>query len=249
LKRRWLALVLVVNLAGLLALAVAYPHLMVSPGPLVQGHADLTTDCFACHAPWRGAAARLCVDCHALPDIGVRATQGQPIAVPSSRGSLRASFHQDLIQQDCMACHSDHQGSSLTRKSRKVFSHALLRPAAREHCAGCHQAPADDLHRKTQGECGTCHTVQRWTPATFEHAQLFVLDRDHDAPCATCHKARDFSSYTCYGCHEHTVAKVRAEHVKEGIDNFENCVECHRDPGVEPEKPRSSKDRRKREKD
>jgi hypothetical protein len=41
----------------LVALAFAYPHLMVSPGPLVKGHAELATDCFACHAPWRGASS------------------------------------------------------------------------------------------------------------------------------------------------------------------------------------------------
>ena len=63
-KGRWLLAVIAANLLVLVALVFIYPHLMVSPGPLVQGHAELDTDCFACHAPWRGAASERCVACH-----------------------------------------------------------------------------------------------------------------------------------------------------------------------------------------
>ena len=44
----------------------------------------------------------------------------------------------------------------------------------------------------------------------------------------TCHVRNDYSAYTCYGCHEHTPANIRREHVDEGIRQFDNCVECHR---------------------
>ena len=76
-----------------------------------------------------------------------------------------------------------------------------------------------------------------------------MLDRDHDVECATCHKGNDYSRYTCYGCHEHTLAKVRAEHQEEGIADFANCVECHRDPAVEPEKQRGGGGRDRRGRD
>ena len=244
-KRPLLSAVIAANLLALVALAFAYPHLMVSPGALVQGHAELATDCFACHAPWRGAAASRCIECHALPDIGLRTTKGA--ALPQ-RG-LKTSFHQDLIEQDCMACHSDHLGPKQTQRSRKPFSHALLQATVQDRCDGCHEAPSDSLHRKISGNCGPCHSQQRWKPATFEHDKLFVLDRDHDVECATCHKNNAYSLYTCYGCHEHTLAKVRSEHVKEGIQDFENCMECHRDPGIEPEKKGRSEKKRKNEKD
>ena len=46
--------------------------------------------------------------------------------------------------------------------------------------------------------------------------------------CATCHIRNDYSAYTCYGCHEHSAEKIRREHVKEGIRDYRNCVECHR---------------------
>ena len=232
-KRPVLWTIVVLNLVALVALAFAYPHLMVSPGPLVKGHEELATDCFACHAAWRGASTARCTTCHAVADVGLKTTKGEPIA---SR-SVKVSFHQQLIEQDCMACHSDHQGPRLTRRSRKPFSHALLKASVKEQCASCHVAPQDTLHRGVQAACSTCHRDTGWKPATFDHDRYFVLDRDHQAPCATCHRNHDYSRYTCYGCHEHSEAKVRAKHLKEGIRDFANCVECHRDPRVEPKKP------------
>ena len=69
----------------------------------------------------------------------------------------------------------------------------------------------------------------------------------------TCHTGNDYSRYTCYGCHEHTPAKIRAEHQEEGISNFTNCVECHRSAdkdSMEKKGPRGKGDSRgKREKD
>jgi cytochrome c peroxidase len=32
------------------------------------------------------------------------------------------------------------------------------------------------------------------------------------------------------------VANIRSKHEEEGIRDFGNCVQCHRDPGVEPDK-------------
>jgi hypothetical protein len=248
-KRRGLMIVIALNLVALIGLVFAYPHLMVSPGPVVKGHAAIATDCFACHVPWRGSSAALCIGCHALPDIGLRTTKG--VALPQQ--SLKTAFHQDLLEQDCMACHSDHQGPKLTQRSRKPFSHALLRPAVQEQCASCHRPPTDNLHRKmtagAAGSCQQCHSQTAWKPATFEHDKLFVLDRDHNTECATCHVANDYSRYTCYGCHEHTPANIRAEHQEEGIRNFDNCVECHRDPGVEPQEQGGGGQRNKRDKD
>ena len=60
-KGPWIMLVVAANLVVIVALAVIYPSLMVSPGPLMPAHAQLATDCFACHTPLLGASAGRCV--------------------------------------------------------------------------------------------------------------------------------------------------------------------------------------------
>jgi hypothetical protein len=238
-KRRSVLVLISANLLVLITLAFIYPHLMVSPGALVSGHADLATDCFACHSPWRGATAERCITCHALIDIGARTTEGVPVA----QQTVKTAFHQELIEQNCMACHTDHAGPLLSQRDRKPFLHALLRAVVRDRCESCHNGPDDGLHRQITGNCQQCHSPERWTPATFEHAELFVLDRDHNATCETCHTNDNFGRYTCYGCHEHTLANVRAEHLEEGIRDFKDCVQCHRNASEEPEGRRSGNDR------
>lgn len=223
-KRGWLFWTIVANLLVLVGLVFAYPQLMISPGPLVAGHAELATDCFACHTAWRGTTAQKCIGCHAFPDIGLRTTKGA--ALPQH--GLKTAFHQQLSEQDCMACHSDHAGPKLTRRTQKQFSHALLRPDVQQACATCHAPPTDKLHTQIKGNCAQCHAQTAWKPATFDHVKFFELDKDHNASCITCHTGNVYSRYTCYGCHEHTPSNIRRKHEKEGMGEFANCVECHR---------------------
>jgi hypothetical protein len=194
---------------------------MMSPGALVPAHAQLAGDCFACHAPFGGAASDRCVKCHAVADIGLRTTSGAPVA-PNSR-AVSASFHQALLEQNCRACHSDHG-----RQAARRFSHGLLPPAVGADCVKCHAAPTDAFHGPLTATCTQCHTQERWKPSTFKHDQFFVLDRDHATACATCHADNDLKRYTCFGCHEHSEASLRAEHEEEGIRTFDDCVSCHR---------------------
>ncbi len=166
---------------AVVALAVAYPERMVSPGALIAAHAGIEKDCFACHAPWRGAASERCTRCHRRADIGLRTTRG----VALTQAALRVSFHQELIERDCLACHSDHPGAKLAERSRQAFSHSMLRPQARPLCEGCHIAPADPIHRDLSAACGRCHGPDRWKPATFDHALLTKAVQDR---CAQCHQ-------------------------------------------------------------
>lgn len=215
--------ILAANLIVLAILTFAYPHLMVGPGKLIPGHGKLETDCFACHVPLLGVASERCVTCHKPKDIGRLTTAGLPIEKPLTS----TPFHQKLVSQDCIACHSDHSGVKRFRPTGK-FNHSLLEKATREECHGCHKSPRDNLHEQITGNCGKCHSQDKWTPATFDHAKYFELDRDHNVKCVTCHVRNDYSRYTCYGCHEHTPEKIRREHIEEGIRDFDNCVECHR---------------------
>ena len=216
-------ILLAVNLAVLAVLVFVYPSLMVAPGPLIPGHKALEGDCFACHSALTGANSEKCATCHKPADIGRLTTTGAAVLKPSTS----TAFHQELISQDCVACHSDHAGVKRFARQRQ-FDHSLLKQATRDQCQTCHKVPPDALHKQVTGNCLQCHTQNKWTPATFEHDQYFVLDRDHNASCVTCHVRNDYSRSTCYGCHEHTPDNIRRKHIEEGISRFENCVECHR---------------------
>lgn len=218
----WIAVSLI--LGAIIYLSFVRPHQMVSPGDLIPAHSALQGDCFACHAPLRGASAERCITCHVVADIGLRTTKGT--AIPQS--ATRPAFHQALTEPNCMACHSDHPRPRLTKARAVIFDHALLKSDTRLHCQSCHMAPRDDLHRGQNLPCATCHQPSRWKPATFVHERYFQLDRNHNIACTTCHLGGNYKRYTCYGCHEHQPAQIIAEHREEGISNIENCVRCHR---------------------
>ena len=205
-------------LAGIVALAFVHPLPMVGSGPLMPAHAELATDCFACHVPWRGVSATRCTTCHKVADIGRKTSLGVAIVPP------KPGFHQKLAGVDCLGCHTDHMGA----QPPLSFSHALLAPAVQRQCATCHAAPKTPLHRNFGSDCASCHITKAWAPATFDHARYFALTGPHNVPCATCHIRQDTSRYTCYGCHEHRPDQIRAEHREVRTTNLDNCVQCHR---------------------
>jgi hypothetical protein len=238
---RWAWFVVTAALAAVLALVVARPHQMVSPGDLIPAHASLQQDCFACHAPFRGVSAERCQRCHVVADIGRRTTRGVPIAWK------RPPFHQALTTRDCAACHTDHPRPRLTRNLDRPFDHALLRAELRDRCADCHAAPPDPFHRDAGASCGQCHTTRGWTPATFDHERYFSLAPPHHAACATCHVNRQYGSYTCFGCHEHRPDRIEAKHREEGIRDVRNCVRCHR--GADDERGEGAREGRRHERE
>jgi hypothetical protein len=230
------------SLAGLVVLTLLYPGRMISPGPLVPGHAALSGQCAACHVPFRGAVAARCITCHAVAEIGLKTSTGDPLP----KASVKTAFHQSLTTQDCLACHRDHPSPRQRRIGRPHFRHVLLKAGIRENCAACHTAPANAMHQNAAANCTPCHTTERWKPATFEHARFFVLEGDHQVTCATCHPGSDYRTWTCYGCHEHQADRIRTKHLKEGIPDFQNCVRCHRsaeDKGHEREHEEQRKPR------
>lgn len=200
-------------LAATVAASVAAPRAMLGPGDLLDGHEDLESSCFSCHAPFRGPDAR-CAACH------------DPAEIDAAAGD-RPPFHASLAGPDCSRCHTDHRGRDAGRAVRE-FRHELLRAEVRDTCGSCHRPPADDVHRDAGGAgCAGCHSTAGWTPSTLDHAPLFRFDRDHPADCRSCHPD-GFAAYTCYGCHEHRPEEVGRKHRKEGIDDFADCAECHR---------------------
>jgi len=238
-SRRWTLALITANLAALGALIVLWPNLMISPGPVVPAHAELSSDCFACHVPFRGAAAKQCVSCHAVTTIGLLTTKGVKLA--SSARNI--AFHQKLNTQNCLSCHTGHEGSALAVGHRQSFSHALLLPADGAKCETCHTSPDTTIHRGASANCGQCHSQDGWKPDHFDHTKFFLLEGPHTTTCATCHINNDTNRYTCFGCHEHQPDAIRAKHVREGIPNFENCAQCHRNTRGEHGERRSGERR------
>lgn len=149
--------------------------------------------------------------------------------------------------RECLACHDgvdrfsagvfrhDRTDFRLTGRHRQVAcvdchegARTLERFAdAPGACVDCHPDPEE--HRGQFGTaCGDCHSTETWEGARFDHD--FPLDHGsrRASPCKTCHPdAPDWDTYTCYGCHEHTPANIRAEHLEEGIRDYRDCVRCH----------------------
>ena len=218
-----LKIVIATSLIVLAILVFVYPSVMVAPGKLIAEHKSLENDCFACHAPFTGVSSERCIVCHKPAEIGRLTTTGQAITNPR----ISMPFHQKLISQDCIACHSDHAGYKRFRLEGR-FNHDLLDKKTSEQCQDCHKSPTDSLHQQITGNCAQCHTQEKWKPTTFDHTQYFALDDNHNTRCITCHVGNDYSRYTCYGCHEHSPSSIQNEHIEEGINNFDNCVECHK---------------------
>ena len=220
---RTLKIILLVSLLVIAILSFTYAHVMIAPGRLIQEHQSLNGDCFACHTSFRGVDSKKCTVCHQPTEIGRLTSKGVALAKPLTS----ATFHKDLSRESCVACHSDHEGVIRYQPTRK-FDHSLLKAKTSANCLSCHNPPSDFVHQLINGDCAQCHAQTQWKPATFDHDKYFMLDKDHSAACSTCHLANDYKRYTCYGCHEHSLEKIRREHREEGINQFDRCVECHR---------------------
>ncbi len=255
--------------ASIIALCAIFPHLMLNPGELIEGHQEIKNDCAACHRPFWGIEASRCISCHKIDEIGIADSSKNTL----TEDNERALFHGKLKNQECMSCHTDHKGMydqtsidhfdhGLLSVDMKIdcgschgkpvdklhdrlsvscnschntdswefsgtFDHGMITGSDKANCTSCHLKPDDSFHQLLQENCDKCHTTDKWLPSTFDHAPYFILDKDHNAKCVTCHSNNDFSAYTCYGCHEHSESKISGEHQEHGISNFSDCASCH----------------------
>jgi len=147
--------------------------------------------CADCHADAHGGTATLagrvvdCASCHVVDDW-------RPATYTVAQHRLTTypleGRHQVVKCGDCHV--KDPPGVPATRLgSARVW----LRPAAAK-CRDCH----DDDHggqlanRADGGACGSCHTLEGWTPSTFTVAQhattrLELEGRHAEIKCRACH--------------------------------------------------------------
>jgi mono/diheme cytochrome c family protein len=102
-----------------------------------------------------------------------------------------------------------------------------LIPAGDPHeCSACHEEPV--VHADRFGlQCARCHGLISWKPALLTR-HTFLLDHGDEGAvaCQTCH-TENYTTHTCYECHDHQPDEMAQVHRDEGILDYENCVECH----------------------
>lgn len=179
-------------------------------------------DCESCHSQDRFADHSLdCITCHVEEDHDYMAqhigTFGMD-CVPCHDGADRmADFEHDsfyvlgMAHEDtpCEDCHVD-----------QVFAGT---PGT---CVECHEEP--EMHAGQFGlDCSRCHNAVAWSPALLTR-HTFYLDHgaDQTLECQTCHMVT-CTENTCYQCHDHTEDQMAMVHLEEGLEDYQNCAECH----------------------
>jgi hypothetical protein len=211
----------------------AFPHDLT--GYSLRGHSFTPNgtrfSCTECHpngltAPFDQA---VCVNCHTGIDSGF---MGQ---------------HQTAYGKDCVLCHNgrvshgtdfDHNklAFKLTGKHAgvacgKCHSGASSFQASgrgTRDCQACHAK--DDQHKGSFGtQCDQCHSTSGWAGATFDH-KVFPVNHGNQgqaSDCKTCHPT-DTKSYSCYGCHQHSLGNTQAQHQNLTPAQLADCVPCHK---------------------
>ncbi len=233
-----------VPLLWMLALALLMPvtakaaslEELVMPGPVIQGHAKLESDCGQCHTPFsKTSQSTLCLACHKETNADVTGQQG---------------FHgriKNIATTECKQCHTEHKGrdADIVLLDKETFNHRATDfqiggAHARVVCASCHvagkkfrQAPsecvachkADDRHKGTLGkDCASCHTDKGWREARFDHdraTKFPLVGRHREVLCASCHTNEQYKKTPtdCFSCH-------RLNDVHGGRFG-QKCEQCH----------------------
>lgn len=171
---------------------------LASNAKVVQYTGLSFASCTGCHQdPHHGAFAAKCESCHDT-DAWKRVRISNGFDHAATRFPLNGK-HREVA---CLKCHQD--------ANFKI-------PVPHERCLDCHrdQHKGQFLHRADGGDCGSCHTVTGWRPATFTEAS---------------HQA---TAYPLIGKHQ-GLACAKC-HTPVGLDTdyrprFQACVDCHRDP-------------------
>lgn len=164
--------------------------------------AGTPSDCYSCHRQddeHNGQFGTDCAACHSPLDW-------ENATFDHSRSNFPLTgAHVGL---DCKQCHSAGQFAGLGTA-----------------CESCHTDPAYHLGMFPGQACSQCHTTSSWRPATYNGRHTFPMNHgEGNNTCSSCHQPT-LNTWTCYTCHDQ--AKTAAEHRKEGISDFQNCLKCH----------------------
>ncbi len=210
--------------------------------PLLGSHQ--TADCGECHVSnslinFQPLGVE-CVDCHLKnyqsaksPDhvsanYSTDCTECHNMSFPSWKG---AGIVHDFFPltgghaiSDCYECHYKDSFAGLSPE-----------------CFSCHQ---NDYNNTTNPshidlgfshDCQSCHKIDGWTPATFDHDNNFfpIYSGEHKGEwdnCSDCHtNSNDYSVFSCLTCHEHNQTDTDNKHKEVNGYVYESnaCYSCH----------------------
>ncbi len=212
-------------IVGFLSLGYLFPHWMFQPGELIQPHQKINTECAACHELFKGIPNSKCITCHAIADIGK-----DSLGLDSVQ-QKKVLFHQQLSDQKCTSCHTDHHG---LQANINRFKHDLLSNSNANNCVTCHSKPMNPLHENISTSCGACHNTDSWKRnVKFNHAMIQGKDAKN---CIACHQKpndgmHQMSNESCTTCHSQDRWKPATfEHSKYFIldgNHTATCNTCH----------------------
>lgn len=205
--------------AVLLCVGCAKPVVQeASHFPLRGLHATVT--CTECHGAQLSALPTRCTGCHE-PDRPAEHYTGECSDCHSESGWGLAVVDHGFFPLEgghdgplCLDCHDEDDLA-----------------AADPTCTTCHTRPGGHF----QGACDTCHTIDRWGDADFDHRDFFPVPHRGVDDCVDCHLSAndgDYSTFSCIDCHEHRRSRMDDEHegeVNGYVWQSNACLNCHPD--------------------
>ena len=207
-------------------------------------------------------ARAACETCHTTPDYGLLfpSPTGQDDCVACHQSEYDTNHAGSGFPTTCRDCHSgdtwlnatvDHvalsdgfalegvHATAACETCHSVPDYGLLfpSPTGPDDCVACHQGEYDTNHAGSgfPTTCMDCHTVQAWSPSTFDHdAQYFpIYSGDHAQEwtgCSDCHtNPANLTQIYCLSCHEHRKEKMDDTHSGEPDYTYTTaaCLTCH----------------------
>lgn len=186
----------------------------------------LNTECYSCHKDKYNATtspnhqtAGFGTDCQRCHNMVGKQWNGTNQGFEHGFFPLKGGH-----QLDCVLCHSNGVYSGLSKA-----------------CASCHLADYNSTTNPAHAssgfsqECQTCHSINAWKPATFDHdSKNFPIysgtHRGEWSACTECHtNSSNYSVFSCLNCHEHNKSSMDSEHRGRNgyVYNSANCLACH----------------------
>ncbi len=172
--------------------------------------------CAGCHEDvHRGQLGRQCSQCH-----------GENDWLPHGQFAMHNSTRFPLVgAHTAVACFRCHPGAQVGN-----FSRAPVR------CRACHKR---DLARAASPDhsaagfpqtCETCHDMNSWQGASFNHTFRIASGPHRRYGCAECHHVTsNYRIVSCTHCHQHRQSRMDSVHASEPGYLWTNsaCVGCH----------------------